>query len=314
MRLGVILVPLGAVGLVGVLFGFSDGLPDRLGPTMIQLTSAAENFDPRREDCLLRERGGAVGPCLYGAANAEPSFAVLGDSQAAALAPGIAKVAMGSGQAFRLFAMAGCRPALGYKSPGNSCDWHTHAAVTAILADQRLKVVVIAAEYANTIYNGLGGSQLHPEAEPSLVADLPVLFPNTLAAHQTLFAARFADIVGQLAQSGRQIILVEPIPDVTVDVPRALARLAARDADWGDFAWPRSYYDRRQAFVLSLFEELAQSDPAITLAQPQDRLCDRISCRLSWQGNPLYIDSYHLSLVGADLAATAITPDMLVPR
>ena len=305
-RLSRALVSLGALGLAGVALGHSNGLPGRLPATVVQLAAAAKNFDPRRSDCLLGTFGNRpIGGCVYGASDVEPDIAFWGDSQAAALAPGLGKLAQRSGRAFRLFALAGCRPALGFPSPQDRCDRHTRATLSAILADPRLKVVILAAEYFNTIYVAVSADPAKDPVGGSLVPGLPVLHATVLAQREAFFAAQFGDIVTQLVKSGRRVVLVDPVPDVGVLVPSTLARLAYHERDWAGFAWPRAYYDARQHFILGFLDAIARDNPSVIRVHPQDLLCDRASCRVSADGAPLYIDYYHLTLAGADFVAPA---------
>ncbi|HEV2675464.1 MAG TPA: acyltransferase family protein [Aliidongia sp.] len=308
-RLSRALVPLGALGFTGLVLGHSDGLPGRLPAEVVQLAAAADDSDPRRQECLLATFGdGPVGGCIYGAPGVEPEVAFWGDSQAAALAPGIGKIAQRSGRSFRLFALAGCRPVLGFPSPGGRCDRYTRAALNAIVADPRLKTVIIAAEYINTIYGSVSDDHGRGRVEGALELGLPVLHPNERTEREALFATQFTDIVAQLVKAGRRVILADPVPDVGVAVPSSLARLAYHGQDWADFTWPRPYYQTRQQFVLNLFEQIVRDHPTVNRVHPQDRLCDTNACRLSADGAPLYIDYYHLTLAGADVAAPAFSP------
>ena len=103
------------------------------------------------------------------------------------------------------------------------------------------------------------------------------------------------------------MVLVYPVPEVGYDVPSTLARLALKQRPIDSFTRPFSAYKNRQKAVFAALDDVGPSDHLIRI-YPHERLCDETRCIVSLDGQPLYHDDDHLSLVGADYVAPSFEP------
>jgi hypothetical protein len=108
--------------------------------------------------------------------------------------------------------------------------------------------------------------------------------------------------IRQLTEAGKRIILTYPIPEPGFQVPGVLAIEALRGNDPGEVVMSRQDFERRNAWVSTLFEPLSK-DPLVTPVFPEQVLCRGESCLVSMDSKPLYSDHHHLSPAGAAMVA-----------
>ncbi len=77
------------VGAIGIALVNGDGLPARFSGAALQYAAAAHDNGLLGQCMPAPQRLNGDGVCKFGAASAQPSFLVWGDSHAAALAPGV---------------------------------------------------------------------------------------------------------------------------------------------------------------------------------------------------------------------------------
>lgn len=92
----------------------------------------------------------------------------------------------------------------------------------------------------------------------------------------------------------RQVYLVNPIPEMPVDVPRVMARklLLGKDAD---ISISIEQYQARNQFVIEAQHEVAQNCKNVAVLQTSNGLCESGQCIGSENGYPLYYDDNHLT-------------------
>jgi hypothetical protein len=119
------------------------------------------------------------------------------------------------------------------------------------------------------------------------------------------FRRGLARTVARIRATGREVLIVASLPEMSFDVPNALAATAM----WG--RPPPAPPDRaavaaRNATVAETFAELERSGAARAVSLI-DVLCAP-ECRIVADGRPLYRDSHHVSTFGA---TTVIAPALL---
>jgi hypothetical protein len=117
---------------------------------------------------------------------------------------------------------------------------------------------------------------------------------------------RLETLVANLTASGKQVVLVLPVPEVGYDVPLVLAMRARAGEDPAGFSIPRSAYDGRQAVIRARLAAIASRHRA-SLVDPLEALCDDARCRVFADGHALYFDDDHLSRAGAALLKPQLT-------
>jgi hypothetical protein len=228
--------------------------------------------------------------------------AVVGDSHAAALAPGIRVLAERAGLGVAQLTKASCPFLVGVsrrvsKLPGHfaACARFDRRVLRVVRADQRIGTVIIAgawragdmrdASYAPT--TGRGGS------------------PDELL-ERGLSAA-----VAALRTSGKQVVIVRDVPYIRFMPKKRLAACASRLRAALNGRAGRRNCDvvsgdemERDAPALAVLDRVASETGAI-LVDPRAALCDGQTCRIALDGRPLYRDQQHLTRAGAVLASAA---------
>lgn len=294
-----------AIGLLGVGAWVTKGLPARMAPDIRDIADPAWG---RFRPCLkgaTAEDARADRLCRLGA-EGRPSFLLLGDSFAAALADGLDRRAREAGISGRFVGVQSCPPVFGLKSGAGSsaaraaCE-ATKAEIAGILAASGVTTVVVHSVWAN--FDGergrnrlLAGSGLAPfstEAE----ARLKTAVETTVAA---------------LRAAGVRVVVVGAVPMARKNVPATLARarLAGRPVD---IALAPAEAAAQNRTATAIFEDLAARG-LIVHATPVAALCGPERCRVEVNGRPLYADAYHLNRAGADLVADRIWPDLGLDR
>ena len=121
---------------------------------------------------------------------------------------------------------------------------------------------------------------------------------SDLLAYSSQFLAKVA--------SYRPVTLIGPVPEVGVDVPRALL------LDRSVLNYPVSWYDDREKNVLKLLRMARKESPNISVVDMRSIFCSNASgvCIQEKDGHSLYVDDDHVSLTGAKLVMSAISKQL----
>jgi hypothetical protein len=111
------------LGMASIAVVVQDGVQQRMPSDVVRVLDRQQYVGDRR-DChmVLRREGGAL--CVLGAPDTSPSFMLLGDSHAGAMAPGLFAAAAQAGRAGLQFTEAGYSPIVGYNKWGEVEKFH----------------------------------------------------------------------------------------------------------------------------------------------------------------------------------------------
>ena len=286
----------------------TDGLPQRIPPRVAGLMSANEEWRASdRLACMSRwrdegfsfaERGVPESPCRLGAREGAARVVLWGDSHAAALAPGVDAALAELGVGGLLIAKAGCPPLVDPRISGSerdgTCQQFTEQVLDEILAAPP-DVVILAARWT-LIAEGGTGVDLRFAPPPSASLRRARLMELTQAS---------AALAARLADAGIPVILVHTVPEPGINVPSAIAV-----SDRFGLAEPAG--PGRQAALTRQQATRAALDQAATghgwrVVDPLDALCGAGgACRIVAAGEPLYFDSNHLTVRGAELLSPGL--------
>ena len=285
----------------GLLFRFAAGLPQRLdAQTRAQAMTAFEIHDFSR-GCRETERY-RVGDnlrCRVGT-DAEPTFAVWGDSHAMALLPAFDSAARSVGAAGLVFARAGCPGLAGVDrvdQPGGGCSRFGEDAMHRIAETPTVRTVVLASRWAFHANGTRYGAEDGPQS---------VLSPDGIAGNAAVFTQALDSTVALLRQRGLRVVLLTQMPEVGWDVPSVLARSRrfGRPAPAGPTL---AEYAERQELTAPALEDVARRHRA-ELFDLAAIFCDGASCAIQHRGQPLYKDDDHVSVYGTTLIAPYFEP------
>lgn len=260
---------------ITMLSGSLQRQPDRAN----SLLAGAKDFSAARLRCHLRGSNwkSYAERCELGMASAGKQLAVFGDSHGVELAMALGETAV-SHRVAQLTASS-CPPALDFDVPGRAgCLAHNRATVEALMLDDRVDVVVLAARFEHYLRDGQADA----------------------------FEAGLLRTSLALRSVGKMVLLLEPIPTYPYPVPAALAQLALRHANLQDFGQSATQYRALQQKGLALVERVANQSGAIPISASAV-LCPANRCEvLDAQDQPLYFDDNHLSMPAARALAPAV--------
>jgi len=254
-----------AAGLAGVV---SKGWVSRVPAEVAYLESFKNDSSPRRMDCHRLENSALPLPrsCVFGT-SVPPEFAIWGDSHAVELAFVLGQLAEQHQRSLMQVSYSSCPPVMGNGSAG--CRKHNEATLRFLTNHPTIKTVFLIAFYDNDKDN-----------------------------RSFTYADGLRVSVSRLAESGKQVVLIYPIPRATIDVPSALARYAWNGMGIDALGSKKSAYLRRNTEILNLLDTLA-GQRNVARVVPHESLCREETCSVMLEGKPLYFDNHHLSLSGA---------------
>ena len=243
------------------------GWASRFPPEVLRWNAVAIKFD---NSCIAQTLDEYPDGCLFGAA-AKPEALVWGDSHSVKLAQQLGEELRPKGKSLVLHAHSGCPPVLGFwpitRERPQDCAAFNARVIAVLARTPAIKRVYLAGNWSTDGYP-------RPEV-----------------------LARLDATIAEIRASGKEVVIVGQIPFQPFHVPRRLAHLAARGElglARGDSAanytrqsnWFAANYPRWQAEGVTIL------DPALALVSGG-------TTRIIMNGQPLYIDSHHLSLAGA---------------
>lgn len=263
-------------------------------------TKAEHEF--QSNPCLAQ--GDALPPstrCRLGISDQKFSGILWGDSHAAHWAPMVATVATNYKIAFRQMTKAGCPPIVtSHMHPMDphrrTCPEFNHQVLQYILNDPDIHYVVLAANWQGITEGSVrigGGSAAPPLQQSRDNAGLAL-----------------KGVVEKLRSAGKMVLAIgqTPIPDeniVLCSTRRKFLGLSDLSCGHSDLATAK----RRDEEAQKLLAPLATRDRANVLS-PLSQFCSRGVCRSAEHGALYYIDSAHLSPLGAGRLGAAFAHEL----
>jgi hypothetical protein len=287
------------IALVAALAWRTGGFPERLPRPLVAIAQMGEDYPRSMDPCFYPADGSRrfTDSCLRGK-RGSPAMAILGDSHAAALAPGFDQVLDETGTRTRLLVAAGCPPVADARvmSPlQGHCAAFTTRALQWLEREKGIRVVVLAARwpyaFSHSFYdNGEGGIETGPD--DGLGFD---------AVRNARFATSLARTVDRLVAAGKTVVIIYPVPEPGWDVPKYVvhAYLQGRGSRFPTIDENR-WRDRAAASV-EMLNNVAREGRTIAIV-PADEVCTgapRFRCRSGGVGTPYYFDDDHPSSLGA---------------
>lgn len=287
---------------IGVLGFFSHGLPGRFPKEIAELGSTRSSKTLRsadREHCIgvsvADVAAGRLCEIGHRDAGSAPGFLLWGDSQAETFRGAIASLAENAGEWGYFAGRPGCPPLLDVQrtdaNPVRGC-LELNEAVVRFVREQNIKKVILGARWTLN----LTGQPYQGEHGNGPVWTAPGAGSSNAAAVEHGIRRSIETLIA----GGARIFLVSGVPEVGVDVPRAMA-LQQHFSRTLQIAPRLDTFMSRNAGSLHLLETIGSDYPAVTLLHPYKNLCSSVTgiCRIELNGVPWYCDDDHLSLAGA---------------
>jgi peptidoglycan/LPS O-acetylase OafA/YrhL len=281
--------------LISMAICLSGGVPTRVLPEALAFEKASADIDPFRDRCQGRVDDSS---CQFGAEEPTPvSFALWGDSHAAALRPALEEAMAETGKKGVLMWQAQCPPLLGATRLRHLAAKECHA-----FRERAIGFLTAPRSSIDTVFL----SARWPAAETSSFAIAEKahghLFEDEQSEelgpqeNQRVFARSLRRTIERLRAANKKVVIVGGIPVVGWDVPAMLA-LSAQHRVGVPQPPSRSETERQSEFVDSVFERFARLD-GVAFIPVIDLMCSE-RCRVTAENRALYSDRSHLSLFGA---------------
>lgn len=254
----------------------NDGFPGRFEEHVLEAESSLSDFSQRRNNCHAG-RGNPIpyaDKCIFGS-DVKPSYAFWGDSHAVELSDSVGQYASMIGISGLHISYSSCPPSQGYSSAVRPmCEKHNTEVLEGLISDVGIKTVFMIARYSS--------------------------YTRTNKSKEAMFKG-FEETIRKLKKSGKDVVIIYPIPKAEGIAPLAIARKLSRNDDISNYSISLHEYSLQNVDVLSKLDDIVSAFSVDTI-KPTDVLCsDQVSCKFYIHGDVTHFDDDHLSLSGAKL-------------
>jgi len=277
----------------------SDGMPNRY--SKVQQTESmldeAEWQHWGRCQNVKSKLENQKAPCNIGMNGPNASFILWGDSHARALAPAVNKSAQQYGVAGRIATEDACPPLLAVERMNRLSCYEFNAAVMQYISDSpQIKTVILAARWALSAEGMRYKRPSGPTIElVDLRDDIKIERSNII-----LFEIGLMRTINQLKALGRNVVLVNQVPEVGYDVPSVafISSISGQEVN-SVISLQLNDYVQRMENVTRVFTAIVQRKKDIKIVDPTEVICDEEYCSVQENGISLYRDDHHLSVHGS---------------
>lgn len=304
---------LGSAALIG-LSGLAitmGGFPGRLNDASRAALAASTDVDPYRVIC-----SDAMGSdkCRFGAAKGPVTYAIIGDSHAAAIRPAIEASGLMGNSAGTLYWTGACPFLDGAELLNHperaACASFRADVWTRLEEDGDLETIVLAGRWPFQVTGSL------PESGSSNITfliDTETVTPNE-DENRRVFIRSLERTLTRLASLSLDVIIVGAVPEPGFDVPRTVA-LARYTGVAEPHGVSRPSVEVRVGESDAILGSLARVRPGVEFLSIWEAFCGDLWCDIERDGVPIYYDDDHLSFWGAtSVAAPAIAASALSAR
>ncbi|MEP6969068.1 MAG: acyltransferase family protein [Betaproteobacteria bacterium] len=309
---GAMIVPV----LVSVVIVDGGGAPDRSALRDVRGGVAELTRAPAQDaSCLALFPSGSAPVYCRQRMPGERMIAIIGDSHAHAVFPGVAELAAQKGYGTLLLANSGCPPFVGTTwgrtdAARKQCVRNIDRIVQAILGDRRVASVLIVSR--GPIY--ISGTGFGPAEQdyntPPIAFDRPSGKTAPVLASDA-FTQGLLNTVRQIQQRGDRVAYLLQVPELGLAPRNCLARPLSFTSRLGPCDVPYADYVARMRDYRNLMQGLVAKAPGLRLIDVEPDFCSRRFCSGMRQQQLLYADDNHLGLNGSRLVAPQILAQLL---
>jgi peptidoglycan/LPS O-acetylase OafA/YrhL len=283
----------GAASVIGAVVVMQEGLPQRVPPEALRAAAESRNrYSPLRR--CERSVDGPWDSCRYG--SGPVGVVLIGDSHADAVASGLAESAIASGHSLLLLVYPSCptvygaRWAPGVFRAGQHCDaFNRWVDLQLQSLPPQVPAVLVARSSAY-----LHGVTEHGEPSPQPPA---IQFAQSRESVDQAFLDEYTSALARTycrIASRRPLFQVRPIPEMPVDVPRAMAKSLMSGVRLPPGVSIQDYRRRHRDVLMA--QDRASGGCNVVFLDPVPFLCNGDRCSGGDErGQPWYYDDDHLS-------------------
>lgn len=301
------------IGL-GLWAHMAEGFPARMPEIVaagLRLEGQASRGCPDKLDAQQISTGNR---CYIGRAGVLPSVAIVGDSHVSALQQPLGHELDRAGFSAEIFSGPWCAPLFYFTtnlSIRGKCASKMDASLSGIVNSDRISVVILHAEwsaYTNGWRWGDRDLAAYDFAEPGSTKERN----EDARINASEFNNSLIYTIKKLIESGKQVVLVLPVPEYQFNVRNAVAaNLLFRDETYLDrMSIPVEQYLERNMDSRKSLISVAKNFHIETI-DPMTIFC-ALECRpFDGRNRPLYIDGNHLNFEGGKLLARDIVRTLI---
>lgn len=308
---GVAAVVVAAIVLSPSLF---RGFPGRVSSSVYELESSINKRDP----CLVSY--GSTTPSMTSNCmpqNGTSEIALIGDSHASALAPGLRLLGARDGFNITVMTKSSCPPMVSvtrfmpnHPKHNQECAAFNRSVFDVIENNPDIKTVILAGYWAAPLVEASSGSRYVDSIVPD--ADAPS------ESNRLMLKRGLADQIERITKLGRNVIVLQDVPlfdknPVSIALRdalplRSLIAGLSRSVENDKFTLPASArFAEELSSARAIVNEVAAAKiHSIELVDPYNTLCSAERCEHRSGDEVLYIDRQHLSLAGSTKLAEEI--------
>ncbi|QRF59027.1 acyltransferase family protein [Variovorax paradoxus] len=287
-----------AVAAIGIAIRSMPGIPGRFSEAIELVANESNNKNPRYNECYVR--GGTESPsCIYGGNNLRA--VLIGDSHADAVTTGLAAALTDDRDGIMAWAYSSCPTLLGVKQLKSNDGSNEKCGEFLLWAEEKLKdirqdvpLVIVNRTSAYAVGNNEPWEKTRDQPLVYFKNPYNTITPESLAE----FSQKLADTACQFSRN-RLVYLVRPIPEMGIDVPKAMSR-AMILGRYKEISISLEDYHQRHATVWAA-QDSARDRCGVKILDPLPYLCKDGRCNGAKNGHPLYVDDDHLSEFGNKL-------------
>lgn len=235
-------------------------------------------------------------PYRLGADTSAPTFLLWGDSHARALAPGVDVVARENGTAGYVLCASSCPPLLGLRFVDDIAGLQAfnENSLLFIAHHPEIKTIILCARWTSYY------------TDPYIVADkfeLSNVKPDQPLSQQRLFWTGLSATINRLNELGRNVIVIEPLPELKTTVNEMLVIKRMFGASSKDFSESQSSFAAANQDFLETMRDRCRGVTLLNLSGALYNNSPLITDSLA-----VYRDRNHLSEMGAYHTALGLKP------
>lgn len=280
----------GGICAAGLAMVFFNGVPERMNPIVVNADSEKLNRNPRQRECNVTVSQNPKSPeCVFGSNPHNISLIVVGDSHANATITAVAEAVAKDNSGVLYLGADGCSFVQGLSTKFFPACAKYNADIAALVASDYPDVPVLIINRATAVLVG-------PNEESRVAISYIGETPSTDEKFPALFKQSYITTLCDMAEK-RAVYVLDPIPEMGVDVPQTLIRNQLFHQIDTDIGITLQEYHQRHKEIRSINQEFVQACGAKVL-DPVPYLCDEKMCWGSVDGRSLYYDDDHLSEYG----------------
>jgi peptidoglycan/LPS O-acetylase OafA/YrhL len=291
----------------------SKGFPDRPAIRNVKAAEAQMKREPPTDESCLSNFPPGTAPTYCRQHNPmSPMIAIVGDSHAHVLFPGVSENAALKGYGTLLLANSGCPPLVGAVTGRNehekiSCKRRIDSILNAIAKDRRIVAVVLATRGPQYLTGtGFGPAEANYNDPP--IASSENIDATDTPSPYDVFSRGLKESVTRFNQRGLRVVYVLQVPELGVPAQNCILRpLTFTENKVGCYVNLSVYQERmRDYWALVAKLALKVDTEFFSVVDSGPVFCDSSRCSGVSDGQLLYADDNHLSVLGSKKLAPII--------